>query len=97
MGKHAIGAWYGKADDWKGGAGIANSGAKMFTVGYSYQVHPMAGVYALYTKLENDSNGAYILGGSPARGATTTSDWLAARGDQPAVVLGGFVNFQWPN
>ena len=97
MGKHAVGAWFGKADDWKGAAGITNSGAKMYTVGYSYQVHPSAGVYALYTKLENDTAGAYILGGSPARGATTTSDWLPARADQPAFVLGGFVNFQWPN
>jgi predicted porin len=97
FGKHAVGAWYGKANDWKGSAAIPNSGAKMFTVGYSYQVHPSAGLYALYTKLENDPAGAYVLGGSPARGSTATSDWTPARQDQPGVVLGGFVNFQWPN
>ncbi|APV49408.1 hypothetical protein BWI17_06770 [Betaproteobacteria bacterium GR16-43] len=96
-GKHTVGGWYGKADAWKGSAGISSSGAKMWTLGYSYAVSPMSGVYALYTKLENESAGAYILGGSPARGSTATSDWLPARADQPAFVLGGFVNFQWPN
>ena len=97
MGKHAIGGWYGNAQEWKGSAAIASSGAHMYTVGYSYQVHPSAGVYALYTRLDNDSAGAYILGGSPARGSTATSDWLPGRDSQPAFVLGGFVNFQWPN
>jgi predicted porin len=97
MGKHVVGAWYGKADEWKGSAGIPNSGAKMFTIGYSYAVSPQSGVYALYTKLENESTGAYVLGGSPARGGTTTSDWTPARQDQPGFVLGGFINFQFPS
>ena len=97
MGKHVVGAWYGQADSWKGSAGIANSGAKMFTVGYSYAVSPMSGVYVLYTKLENEVNAAYVLGGSPARGGTTTSDWVPAREKQPGFVIGGFINFQFPS
>ena len=97
MGKHSVGAWYGQADSWKGSAGIANSGAKMFTVGYSYAVSPMSGVYVLYTKLENEVNAAYVLGGSPARGGTTTSDWVPAREKQPGFVIGGFINFQFPS
>lgn len=97
MGQHVIGAWFGKADAWKGSAGISNSGAQMWTVGYSYAVTPMSGVYALYTKLDNDPGAAYVLGGSPARGSTATSDWTPARGSQPAFIVGGFINFQFPS
>jgi predicted porin len=97
MGKHVIGAWYGEAASWKGSAGITNSGAKMFTAGYSYNISKDAGVYALYTKLKNETNGAYVLGGSPARGGTTTSDWIPARSSQPGVVFGGYLNFQFPS
>ena len=97
MGRHAIGAWYGKADSWKGSAGIANSGARMWTAGYSFQVSPQSGLYALYTRLDNDTNAAYVLGGSPARGAGATADWIPARASQPGVVIGGFINFQFPS
>jgi len=95
FGKHAIGGWYGKADDWKGGAAISESGAKMWTVGYSYQLHRMSGLYVLYTRLENDANAAYVLGGSPARAAN--GDWVPARSSQPGFVVGGYVNFQFPS
>ena len=97
MGKHVFGAWYGKADSWKGSAGIVNSGATMATVGYNYAVSPQSGVYVLYTKLDNDPSAAYVLGGSPARGGTTTSDWTPARGSQTGFVVGGFINFQFPS
>jgi methyl-accepting chemotaxis protein len=95
MGKHAIGAWYGKAAAWKGAAGIPDSGAKMWTAGYSYAIAPQAGLYALYTRLDNDSRAGYVLGGSPARGAGATGDWVPSRATQPGVVFGGFINFQF--
>jgi predicted porin len=97
FGPHAVGAWYGKAANWKGSAGISNSGAKMWTGGYSYSFGPMAGLYALYTRLDNETNAAYVLGGSPARASGAAGDWVPARASQPGVVIGGFINFQFPS
>jgi predicted porin len=91
---HTIGAFYGKAADWEGDAGRDDSGAQMYTVGYNYALSKRTQVYTLYTKLKNESEGAYVLGGSPARASgDPLADWSVASGKQRGVVLGIAHNF----
>lgn len=97
-GAHTVGAFYGKAYDWKGDAGRDDSGARMYTVGYNYALSKRTQVYALYTNLKNDDAGAYNLGGSPARVNPTSSnpalnDWTIASEKQSGIVVGMAHNF----
>lgn len=97
-GAHTVGAFYGKAYDWKGDAGRDNSGARMYTVGYNYALSKRTQVYALYTNLKNEDAGAYNLGGSPARVNPTSSapalnDWTIAAQRQSGIVTGIVHNF----
>ena len=66
----------------------------MYTVGYNYALSKRTQVYTLYTKLKNESEGAYVLGGSPARTrGEPLADWTVASGSQRGVVLGIAHNF----
>jgi predicted porin len=55
------------------------------------------GVYALYTKLENDAAGPTSSAGARREAPPPPPTGCRRAADQPAFVLGGFVNFQWPN
>jgi predicted porin len=44
----------------------ANSGAKQYSVGYDHKMSNRTTLYALYTKLDNDNNGNYLLGWNSA-------------------------------
>lgn len=92
IGAHTLGAWYGKANDWSGAASIADSGAKMWTLGYNYQLFKDTGLYVLYTRLDNEANAGYILGGSPAR-AAGAANWTPALNRQHGTVGGMFFIF----
>lgn len=92
-GAHTVGAFFGKAYDWKGAAGRDDSGARMYTVGYNYAFSKRTQVYALYTNLKNDEAGAYNLGGSPTRASGALADWAIAPETQSGVVLGIVHNF----
>lgn len=98
IGAHTVGAFYGRANDWKGDAGRDNSGARMYTVGYNYALSKRTQVYTLYTNLKNEEAGAYNLGGSPARVNPTTAspalrDWTIASEKQSGIVMGMVHNF----
>ncbi|NMG74658.1 porin [Aromatoleum diolicum] len=92
-GAHTVGAFYGKAYDWKGSAGRDDSGARMYTVGYNYALSKRTQVYTLYTNLKNQDAGAYVLGGSPVRAAGALADWATASEKQSGIVLGMAHNF----
>lgn len=50
-------------------AGKANTGAKQFTLAYNYNLDKQTKLYALYTKVDNDSDASY----NPGRFITNTS------------------------
>jgi predicted porin len=85
LGRNVFSALYGKAGSWSGGAGVANSGAKMGSVAYNYVLSKTTQLYLLYTSMHNDANATYVLGGSP--GLT------AAARNQHSVALGMWKNF----
>ncbi|AVY95507.1 porin [Microvirgula aerodenitrificans] len=66
LGRNVFTVLGGKAGSWTGDAGVDNSGATMGTVAYNHVLSKTTQVYVLYTALRNDSNGTYVLGGSPA-------------------------------
>jgi len=43
-------------------AGVKNTGAKQFTLGYNYNLDKQTKVYAMYTKIDQDSGTAYYQG-----------------------------------
>ncbi|CAH1904031.1 Outer membrane protein (Porin) [Candidatus Nitrotoga sp. HW29] len=47
-------------------SGGSNSGAKQYSVGYDHKMTNRTTLYALYTKLDNDNNGNYLLGWNSA-------------------------------
>jgi predicted porin len=66
---------------------VGSDGAKQWSVGYDHNLSKHSTVYALYTKLTNDSLGTYNLGNTDASpmGAATVGN---ANSDPSAFVLG---------
>lgn len=58
MGNNVIKAAYTKAGD---KASVSASGAKQFSLGFDHNMSKRTTVYALYSKLNNDTNGTYGL------------------------------------
>jgi predicted porin len=63
----------------------ANSGAKQYSVGYDHKMTTHTTLYALYTKLDTDSNGSYALGWNS--GGTSVSN--AGIGQSPSAFSAG--------
>ena len=84
MGNNTIKAAYtqaGKSNSKSGGVDTSgNNGAKQFSVGFDHAMSKRTNVYALYTKLRNDSNGTYSLGGG---GSGIASVAAASYGEDP--------------
>jgi predicted porin len=60
FGSHGVYATYAKVDDIKTQAGdTANSGAKQWTIGYSYDLSKRTSVGVNYTKIDNESAASY--------------------------------------
>lgn len=100
LGNHTLGAFLGKSMDWKGSAGVEDSGATMYVLGDNYALSKRTQLYAFYAHLDNEKNGAYVLGGSPgtnASGVNTVSgvanDWTLAERNQSGLGLGIIHNF----
>jgi predicted porin len=66
MGAIALKAAYGKANSL---AGLSDSGSKQYTVGADYGFSKRTTVYALYTKINNDTNANYDFALNPTTGA----------------------------
>ena len=67
-------------------AGVANTGAKQFTLAYNYNLDKQTKVYAMYTKIDQDSGTAYYQGnasrfiaGSSGNGNTLSSVGVGIR------------------
>jgi predicted porin len=67
MGNNTIKAAYaqaGKSNQKLAGADVSgNDGAKQWSLGFDHAMSKRTNVYALYTKVRNDTNGTYSLGG----------------------------------
>lgn len=61
FGNNAVKAAYTKAGD---RANASDSGAKQYSIGFDHMMSKRTTVYALYTKLKNDTAGTYALGTS---------------------------------
>ncbi|GAB7128081.1 hypothetical protein JCM19000A_25880 [Silvimonas sp. JCM 19000] len=83
--RHILTLLSGKASNWTGDAGVAESDATMNSLAYNYVLTPRAQVYLIYSALHNGKNGAYVLGGNAATSAQA--------GSQHAAVLGMWENF----
>jgi predicted porin len=55
-----------------------NFGVKQFSLGYDHNLSKRTTVYALYTKLSNDSVASYTLSGASDVGGATTSAGVGA-------------------
>jgi len=87
IGNSILSAQYGKATSWNGGAGVDDSGAWMGSLAYNYKLSKNTQIYALYTRLDNEANGAYVLGGNP------TPDATPAIRHQHSLAVGMWQNF----
>lgn len=83
MGNIALKAAYGNAGESDVVAG--DDGAKFYAIGADYSLSKRTTAYALYTKLSNDNNANYHLGGSASTGGITSA---AAGTDPSAISLG---------
>lgn len=81
MGATTLKAAFAKAND---GASAADSAAKQYTLGASYDMSKRTSVYALYTKMVNASGASYGLGGNGIGNAVAA----AADIDPSAISLG---------
>lgn len=100
LGNHTLGLFGGKSLDWKGDAGIKDSGATMFVVGDNYALSKRTQVYLFFAKLNNEDNAAYVLGGSPVASTSAASsitgvkgDWALTEGNQKGYGFGIIHNF----
>ncbi|MDN0081698.1 porin [Crenobacter sp. SG2305] len=87
IGRNIFSLQYGKAGSWSGDAGVGHSGAWLGSAAYNYKLSNSTQVYVLYTRLNNDINGAYVLGGNP------TANAVPAMRNQHSVALGMWKNF----
>jgi len=78
MGNNVLKAAYGQANDW---SDEPDTGAKQFVIGVDHNLSKRTAVYALYSKMNNDTYGGYGLGGNGAGGAFGP----AAAGQDPSV------------
>ena len=78
MGSNVLKAAYGQANDI---SDAPDSGAKQFVVGVDHNLSKRTAVYALYSKMNNDTAGNYGLGGNGAGGAFAP----AIAGQDPSV------------
>lgn len=89
MGNITLNAAYTDRDEYTSGA---DDGAKQFTIGVDYNLSKRTMVYALYTKVSNDSNGRNGIG--PATGiaqvgsGTVVNGGIVAGGDADGFSLG---------
>jgi predicted porin len=77
MGNNVLKAQYAKA----GSSDVADTGADQWTIGIDHNFSKRTSVYALYSKMNNDTNSSYGLGQGGAGGAFTP----AAAGQDPSV------------
>lgn len=82
MGSNVLKAAYGQANDM---SGVSDSGAKQYVIGVDHNFSKRTSVYALYSKMNNDTVGSYGLGGNGAGGAFAP----AAAGQDPSVWSAG--------
>ena len=59
LGQNEVHVNYGSAGN---RAGVANTGADQFTLGYNYNLDKQTKVYALFTNINNKSGAAYTPG-----------------------------------
>ncbi len=59
-------------------AAQANSGAKQFSIGYDHNLSKHTTVYALYSKLTNDTNAGYALGNADATSNISSNGGIGA-------------------
>lgn len=72
-----------------GDGNIANSGAKQWAIGVDHSLSKRTTVYAMYTKLDNDTNAGYNLSATPvATGATSPSAAGGLNADPSAFSFG---------
>lgn len=71
MGNNVIKAAYTKAGDRTVGS---NTGATQWSLGLDHNFSKRTGVYALYTRLNNDTYGTYAIGGVTTNGAYAASN-----------------------
>ena len=81
LGNHTLGLFAGKSMDWKGDAGVKDSGSKMFVIGDNYAFSKRTQVYAFYAKLNNEDNAAYVLGNSPVASTSAAASVTGVKGD----------------
>lgn len=81
FGPHTIQGSFTKAGDI---SGTADSGAKMWVVGYDHQLSKRTNVGLFYSKVDNDRNGVYQPNGTP----TTNGSTLLAGESASIVTLG---------
>ena len=62
----------------------SNSGAKQYSVGYDHKMSNRTTLYALYTKLDNDTNAAYALGWNSGSTSTSSSGISPVNGQSPS-------------
>ena len=80
MGSNTIKAAFTHAGDRKGDAGISDSGAKQYSIGFSHAFSKRTELYALYTTVRNDGAATYALAGG-ATGIAGVS--ASAAGEDP--------------
>lgn len=84
VGSHGVYATYGKANDLKtNGVKNNNSGAKQWTLGYSYDLSKRTSVGVNYTKVDNESGANYRFsnskGADPAAGQDVSQFYAGVR------------------
>lgn len=86
LGSDAIKLAYAKASNSNNlGAGLAN-GAKQISIGYDHSLNKSAYVYALYTKVSNDTGASYTLSNA---GSTAGAQALPGAGASPSALALG--------
>lgn len=85
LGKTVLKAAYARANDFSGTAfaGENDTGSNQWTLGVDYNLSKRTGLYALYTQVRNDTNGAYNLAGG-ATGIASVS--VADVGQDPKAI-----------
>lgn len=59
FGNNAIKGYYAKADETDGDLSVEDDGADFYAIGFDHNLSKRTTLYALYTMIDNDENGAY--------------------------------------
>lgn len=78
FGNNEVKLQYTKAGDV--GDGVANSGAKQWTLGLDHNFSKRTKIYAMYTHLQNDDNASYTLGVANSRVVTAADNGTGTGG-----------------